>query len=125
MSSPSSPDPGAPPSAPPVSRRARWKLRRAVALAATVLVAGSALAIDVSRPPAAQVSGRLAIGAIHWYQRTLSARLGGQCRFRPTCSQYAVAVYAKYGFVGGSWRTAWRIARCGPWTKAGTVDALQ
>jgi uncharacterized protein len=91
-------------------------------LLAAVLVAGGLLAVDLSRPPPAQVTGRLAVAAIRWYQATLSSRLGGQCRFTPTCSQYAVAVYARHGFVGGSWRTAKRIARCGPWTPKGTVD---
>ena len=67
----------------------------------------------------------LALAAIHGYQHTLSpvaARIGLRCRFTPTCSRYAETVIARDGVVRGGWKTARRIARCGPWTPAGTVD---
>jgi putative membrane protein insertion efficiency factor len=101
---------------------ARPRRVRRLALLAAVVVAAGLLAVDVTRAPSAQVTGRFAISAIRWYQATLSTRLGGQCRFTPTCSQYAAAVYARHGVIGGSWRTAKRIARCGPWTPKGTID---
>ena len=47
---------------------------------------------------------------------------GIQCRFTPTCSQYADAVIATDGAVAGSWRAVKRLARCGPGTAMGTVD---
>ena len=83
------------------------------------------LALDLARPAPDQASARLLIGAIHLYQATLSPRmpaLGVRCRFRPTCSRYAEGAVRKYGALGGGLRAAWRIARCGPWTPAGTVD---
>lgn len=89
-----------------------------------LLLAGL-LAIDLARPPANQVSARVLLGAIHLYQATLSPRMAGlgiQCRFRPTCSHYGAAAIARYGALSGTLRTAWRIARCGPWTPLGTYD---
>ena len=67
----------------------------------------------------------IAIAGIHAYQRTLSplaARAGIRCRFTPTCSRYAEIAIARDGVVRGGWRTLKRVARCGPWTEAGTVD---
>jgi putative membrane protein insertion efficiency factor len=83
------------------------------------------LGVDLARPPASQASARLLLGGIHLYQATISPRLGAlgvQCRFRPTCSHYAAGAIARYGALSGSLRAAWRIARCGPWTRLGTYD---
>ncbi|MFO7693345.1 MAG: membrane protein insertion efficiency factor YidD [Vicinamibacterales bacterium] len=88
-------------------------------------VAACALVYDAARPAARQVSARAAIAGIHLYQRTLSPALAGggaMCRFTPTCSRYAEAVIARDGIVRGGWLAVWRIARCGPWTPAGTED---
>lgn len=80
---------------------------------------------DVSRPPDRQVSAWAAVTGVHLYQRVASPaleRVGVRCRFKPTCSHYAEASLRRHGFVGGTWRTARRLARCGPWTPMGTVD---
>ena len=99
------------------TRRRCWLIVLAVVVCAGVL--------DASRPPARQASVRLAVGGIHLYQRTMSpvlAPLGATCRFTPSCSHYAEAVLRRHGIVRGSWLTVRRIARCGPWTPAGTKD---
>jgi hypothetical protein len=96
-----------------------WLLRLAV-----VVVAG-ALVFDVTRPPSRQASARLAVAGIHLYQRTLSpvaAKSGAVCRFTPTCSHYAESVIARDGVLRGGWLAVKRLARCGPWTPAGTKD---
>jgi putative membrane protein insertion efficiency factor len=83
------------------------------------------LGLDMARPPRDQLSARALLGAIHLYQATLSPRMGSlgvQCRFKPTCSHYGEGAIRKYGAWTGSWKTLWRIARCGPWTPAGTFD---
>jgi putative membrane protein insertion efficiency factor len=83
------------------------------------------LAFDWSRPPRRQWTVRALVGAIHLYQATLSPqmpRLGVHCRFTPTCSHYGEGAIRKYGTVRGTWKTQRRIARCGPWTPAGTYD---
>jgi uncharacterized protein len=49
------------------------------------------------------------------YRVTLGPLLGGQCRFTPTCSQYAIDAIVKHGAVRGAWKAAKRLARCHPW----------
>ncbi|HLL89678.1 MAG TPA: membrane protein insertion efficiency factor YidD [Tepidisphaeraceae bacterium] len=49
------------------------------------------------------------------YRATLGRWLGGQCRFQPTCSQYALDAIARHGPWRGGWRTVRRLARCHPW----------
>jgi len=61
------------------------------------------------------------------YQQTLSPDHGwlkgffphGYCRFHPTCSQYGIEAFQKYGFVKGAIKTSWRLLRCNPWNKGG------
>ncbi len=93
--------------------------------AAAALLAVAVLAFDLSRPPAAQVSAGVLLAGIDLYQATLSKLMpaaGVQCRFEPTCSHYAEGAIEKHGALAGSGKAVWRIARCGPWTEAGTVD---
>ncbi|HUR35936.1 MAG TPA: membrane protein insertion efficiency factor YidD [Vicinamibacterales bacterium] len=74
---------------------------------------------------AAPLGPRLAVAAIHGYQRAFSpllGRVGVRCRFTPTCSHYAEVVIAREGLIAGGWKAARRIARCGPWTAPGTRD---
>lgn len=44
------------------------------------------------------------------------------CRFEPSCSLYGRASILKHGLIIGGAKTAWRLARCGPWTKMETAD---
>lgn len=57
----------------------------------------------------------LMIQLVILYRVTLGRLLGGQCRFEPSCSQYAVDAVNKYGALRGGWRAVKRIARCHPW----------
>jgi hypothetical protein len=103
---------------------ARDSGRRARVLAALALLAGL-WAIDLARSPGDQWTAAALIGAIGLYQESLSPRmpdLGIRCRFVPTCSRYAAAVIARDGALVGGGRALARVARCGPWTEAGTVD---
>ena len=59
------------------------------------------------------------IGMICWYQTYISPRHPGVCRFRPTCSQYALEAIEKYGPWKGIRLAAWRILRCNPFSKGG------
>jgi putative membrane protein insertion efficiency factor len=89
-----------------------------LALLATVV-------LDLNRPPAERLVTHLAVVTIHLYQRTLSPLMdlaGINCRFEPTCSRYAEAVLVRDGLLRGGWLTLRRLARCGPWTPAGTRD---
>ncbi len=53
------------------------------------------------------------------YRVTFGRFLGGQCRFVPTCSQYAIDAITKYGAVRGGWKAVCRMARCHPWGGCG------
>jgi putative membrane protein insertion efficiency factor len=91
-----------------------------VALGATAL-----LALDLARAPERQWTARAELWAIAGYQSTLSpwlARAGTRCRFTPSCSRYAEAAIRADGALVGTARALGRLARCGPWTSAGTID---
>jgi putative membrane protein insertion efficiency factor len=61
----------------------------------------------------------LGIGAIRLYQVTLSPILGRQCRYLPTCSEYAEESVRRYGLWAGSWMALSRLQRCGPMGASG------
>jgi hypothetical protein len=63
------------------------------------------------------------VGLIRLYRLLLSGFLGGQCRFYPSCSRYGEEAVRVHGAIKGSLLTAWRIARCGPFTRGG-VDPV-
>lgn len=41
------------------------------------------------------------------------------CKFQPTCSNYAIGVLNEFGFARGTWLTIKRILRCNPWNNGG------
>jgi putative membrane protein insertion efficiency factor len=53
------------------------------------------------------------------YRATLGPHLGGQCRFEPTCSQYAIDAITRHGALRGTWRALKRIIRCHPLSRGG------
>ncbi|MEG1839955.1 MAG: membrane protein insertion efficiency factor YidD [Raoultibacter sp.] len=57
---------------------------------------------------------KIAVGAIKIYQVALSPLFPSCCRFTPTCSQYGIIAFQRYGFFKGFWLTAKRIIRCRP-----------
>jgi putative membrane protein insertion efficiency factor len=59
------------------------------------------------------------IALIRVYQVTLSPVMGGQCRYEPTCSWYAVEAYGRFGPVKGTWLTVRRLLRCHPFVRGG------
>jgi len=62
---------------------------------------------------------RLLSGLIFLYQRLLSPKLGANCRFRPTCSQYAREAVEIHGAFRGSSLALRRLLRCHPWHEGG------
>lgn len=62
---------------------------------------------------------RILIALVLFYRVTLGRLLGGQCRFHPSCSQYAIDAITKYGALRGGWRAVRRIGRCHPWSEGG------
>ncbi|HEY3299799.1 MAG TPA: membrane protein insertion efficiency factor YidD [Methylophilaceae bacterium] len=57
------------------------------------------------------------------YQLLLSPMLGQHCRFTPSCSQYSIEAFTKYGVFKGFYLSARRILKCHPW-HAGGHDPL-
>ena len=64
---------------------------------------------------------KLAILIIRFYQNYISKYIlrGNNCRFYPTCSEYSVQAYKKYGFIKGTYLTINRILRCNPFNHGG------
>lgn len=58
-------------------------------------------------------------GAVIVYRYSLSAFLGQGCRFRPTCSEYALDALAAHGALRGGLMALRRIFRCHPWGGSG------
>ncbi|BAF08396.1 UPF0161 protein At3g09310 isoform X3 [Oryza sativa Japonica Group] len=44
----------------------------------------------------------------------ISPLLPSSCRYVPTCSEYSMQAYKKYGVAKGTILTAWRLCRCNP-----------
>ena len=54
------------------------------------------------------------MGLVRLYQITLGPYLGGQCRFHPTCSHYALDALENQGPLKGSWLALTRLLKCHP-----------
>jgi len=53
------------------------------------------------------------------YQWLLSPVLGNNCRFHPSCSEYALQALDTHGSLRGCYLALRRIARCHPWHEGG------
>lgn len=64
---------------------------------------------------------KLVIFLIKIYQNIFSRYIfiGRNCRFYPTCSEYSIQAYEKYGFFKGTFLTVKRILRCHPFNPGG------
>ena len=71
-----------------------------------------------SSKPSGWVS-RILIALIWCYRYTLRGLLGNQCRFYPSCSEYALQAITHHGALKGSYLGAHRICRCHPWSAGG------
>ena len=59
------------------------------------------------------------IALVRGYRYLLSPWWGGQCRFSPTCSQYAIQALERHGAWKGSLLALRRVSRCHPWHAGG------
>ncbi len=61
----------------------------------------------------------LFIYLIKFYQKFISPFTPPSCRFYPTCSEYSIQAFQKYGVIKGGAKAAWRVLRCNPFNEGG------
>lgn len=62
---------------------------------------------------------KLIIKIIGLYRFILSPFLGNNCRFYPSCSEYAQTAIGRHGVLKGGWLSVKRIGCCHPWHEGG------
>jgi putative membrane protein insertion efficiency factor len=71
-----------------------------------------------------QIVNRAAIAMIRIYQIALSPFFGSQCKFEPSCSQYACDCFKAHGSAKSAGLIVWRLLRCNPWSHGGYDPAI-
>lgn len=66
----------------------------------------------------------IALGLIRLYKAAISPYMPGQCRFTPTCSEYAAEAVQAYGVLKGSSMALRRLSRCRPGVEGGYDPAV-
>ncbi|AOT70464.1 membrane protein insertion efficiency factor YidD [Geosporobacter ferrireducens] len=56
---------------------------------------------------------------VKFYRKYISPLKAPSCRFYPTCSQYALEAFEKYGAVKGGYLSIKRILKCHPFHTGG------
>jgi putative membrane protein insertion efficiency factor len=59
------------------------------------------------------------VSLLRQYRKSVSPVLGHQCRFYPSCSQYAEEAFSSKGMWLGSLKTLGRILKCHPFHPGG------
>jgi putative membrane protein insertion efficiency factor len=66
---------------------------------------------------------RSAAALLSFYKSALAPLLQvlfpSQCKFLPTCSEYAYVAVVRHGWLRGGWLALRRVARCHPFGKGG------
>lgn len=62
---------------------------------------------------------KLLIFLIRGYKKYISPHTGNNCRFSPTCSEYAMQAIEVHGSIKGLLLFLWRFFRCNPFAKVG------
>ncbi len=70
-------------------------------------------------PARVGLAGRGLIWLARLYQVTLSAIIGRQCKFTPTCSEYFIQAVQLRGAIVGGAMGMWRVLRCHPFSGGG------
>ncbi len=69
-------------------------------------------------------SVRIALLALRFYKAYLSILFAGNCRFEPTCSQYAYEAIERFGVARGVWLGLRRLLRCHPLSRNFGYDPI-
>ncbi len=66
------------------------------------------------------------LALLRFYKRWVSPALHrtgvGQCKYLPTCSEYAQIAIMRHGAMKGTLLAAWRVLRCNPFSKGGVDE---
>jgi len=71
-----------------------------------------------------QVPKTVALLLLRGYKFAISPWFGAACRYRPTCSEYAMQAIELHGVLRGSWMAIGRLLRCHPFAGAGYDPVL-
>ena len=61
----------------------------------------------------------MCIYIVRFYRKYISPIKGPTCRFYPTCSQYSLEAFKKYGLIKGIFLTIKRVLKCHPFHPGG------
>jgi len=61
----------------------------------------------------------LLLALVRAYQYLIRPMLGSNCRFYPSCSDYAREAIERHGALRGTWLAVRRVARCHPYHPGG------
>lgn len=67
---------------------------------------------------------QILLALIRFYQSSISPCFPPRCRYRPTCSQYALEAITKYGALKGGWLSLKRFLRCHPFSRHDSYDPV-
>lgn len=59
------------------------------------------------------------LALLRCYRYAISPMLGRNCRFHPTCSEYAIEAVQRHGALRGGWLATKRVGRCHPFHPGG------
>ncbi|MCB1917150.1 MAG: membrane protein insertion efficiency factor YidD [Rhodocyclaceae bacterium] len=61
----------------------------------------------------------LLIALLKAYRLAISPLLGRNCRYHPSCSEYAIEAVQRHGVIRGGWLAIKRVGRCHPFSRGG------
>jgi len=76
------------------------------------------------RPARPTKTVQIALLALRFYKTYLSFLFAGNCRFQPTCSQYAYEAIERFGVARGVWLGSKRLLRCHPLSRKFGYDPV-
>jgi hypothetical protein len=80
--------------------------------------------MSVAKLPPKLNLNSLGIFLIRVYQNIFSVFFGGNCKFYPSCSNYALESFEKHNFLNASKLTALRLSKCHPFSTASGIDLV-
>lgn len=81
------------------------------------------MAASMSATGRMSIAAHVLRGAVLAYRYSFAFLLGGQCRFHPSCSEYAMEAIGTHGALRGGALAIRRIGRCHPFS-AGGLDPV-